>query len=274
MIDETRDSKSRCVINTIAFFFKTNEYVLLDTTFEESVDNYTIIKILNKVIGDFHLRWENCIGICSDNAAYITLAVEKLMELNNKNLMHIRCFCHICNLSIGKISSAPLCEYFIKLINIWGKFIRKNAGAQTIYGKKQLYRKAYAKNRWKSFWEACIYLKNHIIVMKQFISENTEDFAGRKIFEEVKKLIVTEFDASKELILQYLYENAKDFIESDSPGNHLINDKLDLLVSKFKMACDNNFFGESYSEFIKNNNIDDTFISSELQKMSSAALKN
>jgi len=63
LIDETKDSKSRCVINVIGYFLKTNEYILLDTAFEETVYNNIIIKILQKTLDQFHLFWKNCIGI-------------------------------------------------------------------------------------------------------------------------------------------------------------------------------------------------------------------
>jgi len=134
----------------------------------------------------------------------MTLAIEKLKELFNKKILHICCFCHICNLSIGLISTCGLCRYFIKLMNTWGKFMRKTSGSQILFSKflaergfKETQMPRFVKNRWKSFWDACYYLK-------EFVQMHNCSFSCGKLYNVVKKLLITEF--SKELILQCLYE--------------------------------------------------------------------
>lgn len=59
LIDETQDNKSRCVVNTIAYFVQTKEYILLDTFFDTHVDNLIIVKIVNNVIADFNMSWNS-----------------------------------------------------------------------------------------------------------------------------------------------------------------------------------------------------------------------
>lgn len=52
--------------NALGYFFKDKEYILLDTFFEEMVDNNIIVKIAQKVTDLFKLNWENCLGISTD----------------------------------------------------------------------------------------------------------------------------------------------------------------------------------------------------------------
>lgn len=286
LMDETKDSKSRCVINTIACFTYTKDYVLLDTCFETHVDNFIIVKIANKIIEDFKMSWNNCIGIATDNVPYMTLAVKKLKELNNPKILHIRCISHICNLAIGQIADCTLCEYFKTLIITWTKFMKKVKGTQDLYSKflqenglnvKHL--PVFAKTRWLSFWLGCLYLKEYINAMKEFIRENSAEFPDGKLYSDLKKLLVNELSNEKRLILEYLSEAGKDFVrilllfEEESSINHVLNDQLHFLSAKFRIASRDKYFGAEFEKFANENHIDVAEIASILQEANKLAEK-
>jgi len=211
--------------------------------FNDSVDNFIVVKTEEKIIEDFGFSWLNCLGIASDNAGYMTKAIEKLKELHNQRMLHIRCFSHIVNLALGIISENKLFDYFQRIMKMWCKFMKKSKGSQTLYlkflkdqGFKDKLCPQFVKIRWCSFWETSVYLHEYIVPMKQFLIENEEKYSEGKLYEEIKKLLVDELNNEKLLLLEYLYDNAKDFLdilnlfEGNEPINHLINDKLTVFI--------------------------------------------
>jgi len=279
LTDETKDSKSRCVINTLGFFIESQEYILLNTSFEKTIDNLIMVKIINSVIQDYNFSWEDCLGICTDNAAYMVKAVSKIKDLYNPRLLHVRCVTHICNLAIKIIADSQLNDYFKNIMYKWFKFMKKIRGTQMLYDKYLLDHGFKVKempkiveSRWLCFWEACIYLHDYIIPMKHFISDIESEYGEGGIYKELKKLLINDFSVDKELILLYLSENAKDYIkvltttECEGPINHLLYDNIRFLQAKFSMGMEEKYFGQFYSDFIKNHMMDDTAISKILQR--------
>jgi len=177
LIDETKDSKSRSVLNTIGYFMREKEYILLDVSFSETLDNFLIVKFEQQIIADLGFSWQNCYGIASDNAACMTKAIEKIKEIQNPIILHIRCFAHIVNLAIGLICDCALCDYFKNIMKMWSKFMRKVKGSQVLYlkylsdhGLHQKLFPRFVKIRWGTFWESCHYLHENLMPIKQFIS--------------------------------------------------------------------------------------------------------
>jgi len=191
LVDESKDSKSRSVLNTIAYFIAEKEYILLDISFSESSDNFLIVKCEQKVIEDFDFSWKNCYAIASDNAPVMKKAIEKIKELHNPKILHIRCVAHIVNLAIGLICDNEICDYFRKVMKMWSKFMRKVKGSQVLYlkylkdhGFQEKLFPRFVKIRWVSFWEACQYLHENLSPIKQFIIENDEKFGDGKFLKK------------------------------------------------------------------------------------------
>jgi len=85
------------------------------------------------------------------------------------------------------------------------------------------------KGRWLPFWEACIYLTKYYEQMKNFIIKIEEKYKDSKFYSDLKRMLLSKFTTEKHLLLEYLAENAVDFLkvlklfESEEPINHLIN---------------------------------------------------
>jgi len=113
----------------------------------------------------------------------------------------------------------------------------------------------------------------------QLVIENEDKFADGKFFQEIKKLLMTQLDNEKLLILEYLADNSCDFLsifnflENNESKNNLLNDKLNFLISKFNLASQEKYFGAAYSKFVSEKMIDDSNIAKILQKVNESASK-
>eukprot|EP01022_Parablepharisma_sp_SALTPOND_P032379 TRINITY_DN8408_c0_g1_i1.p1 TRINITY_DN8408_c0_g1~~TRINITY_DN8408_c0_g1_i1.p1 ORF type:complete len:301 (-),score=9.46 TRINITY_DN8408_c0_g1_i1:494-1396(-) len=245
IVDETKDCKSRCIVNVIAYFVESKDYILLNTSFDEGVDSGMVVKVLNETVADHNFFWDHCLAIATDNAEYMVKASKTIKQECCTYKMLSPCV----QFSHGQSSKFNFIRLLQKSDTCWRKFTKKNSGAQTLYtkfisdhGKAVKMMPQLVKTRQLPFWEACLYLKEYLPIMKQFICEFSEKYSLSTHFQQTRDLLIHEYNSTKELLLYYLVDQAEDYIkaikvfESTGPVNHLLEDVLNLLLTKYKMG--------------------------------------
>ena len=114
IVDETKDSCHRNVVNTIAVILETGENLLIDVAFLDNVNAATVYANTIRIITELNIKKKNIISLTTDSAPYMRLYAKMMIEWSNK-IIYLRCWAHLADLITDKWKDSPIMVHVNRL---------------------------------------------------------------------------------------------------------------------------------------------------------------